>query len=250
MSEDEVICNNCRKLTKKSHKYCMHCGNLLTPYSPFSSQETQENLRDPFETQSIPSDKIGKFRLRDLSPAYKVLAFFIIVALVDFVASFIFMFGYHLPLNTYFMLFVGFYILFMIIVGLIWAVAAGSDFTNAALKGCAALFGIILLLAIIIIPIYVIYALPGIVGSFSFSSPALEELGQKITDAISNALNNFIGSIFREISNNIKTSWENAFADVEVPGFEPFLFLGLFISLSIFIIYKYHLAIKKNRINK
>lgn len=244
MSEDEVICNNCRKLTKKSHKYCMHCGSLLTPYSPFPSQETQESLRDPFDTTSIPSDKLGKFHISELSTGYKVLAFFIIVAVVDLVASFIFVFGYHLPLNTYFMLFVGFFILFMIIVGLIWGVAAGSDFANAALKGCAAIFGIILLLAIII-PIYVIYALPSIVGSFSFSSPALEELGQRITDAISNALNNFIGSIFREIGDNIKTSWENAFADVEVPGFEPFLFLGLFISLSIIIIYKYHLTIKK-----
>ena len=238
MSEDEVICNVCRKLTKRSHKYCMHCGSLLTPYSPFAPQETQE---------TIPSDKISKFSIKDLSPGYKVLAFFIIVAVVDLVASLIFVVGYHLPFGTYFMIFVGFYILFMIVVGLLWAVAANSDFANAAFKGCAAIFGIVLLLAIIIIPIYVIYALPSIVGSISFSSPALEELGQKITDAISNALNNFIESIFREIGNSIKESLENAFADVEVPGFEPFLFLGLFILLSIFIMYKYHLTIKKKK---
>ncbi len=244
MSEDEVICNNCRKLTKKSHKYCMHCGSLLTPYSPFSSRESQENLSDALGTTSKPSDKTGKIRFRDLSTGYKVLAFFIIVAVVDLVASFIFVGGYHLPLNTYFMIFMGFFILYMIIVGLIWAVSFNSDFANAALKGCAAIFGIILLLAILI-PIYIIYVLPEILGSLSFSSPVLEELGQRITDAISNALNNFFESIFQQIGNSIKTSWENAFADVEVPGFEPFLFLGLFVSFSIFIIYKYHLAIKK-----
>lgn len=245
MSEDEIICNNCRKLTNKSHKYCMHCGSLITPYSPFPLEGTQEKLIDTLGTKSIPSDKIVKFRLRNLNAGSKVLAFFIIVALVDFIASFIFVVGYRLPLNAYFMLFVGCFIFFMIFVGLIWGVAANSDFAHSALKGCAAIFGIILLLVIIIIPIYFIVALPPIVGSLSFSSPALEELVQRITDAISNAFNNFIQSIFRDIGDSIKTSWENAFADVEVPGFEPFLFLGLFISLSIFIIYKYHLAIKK-----
>ena len=248
MSEDGIICNNCGNRNKKGDKYCKQCGSLIEPSSPVSLQETQEKLSDTLGTTPIPSDKIVKFHFRDLSAGYKVLAFFIIVALVDLVASFIFVMGYRLPLNTYFMIFVGFFLLFMIIVGLLWAAVVNADFANHLLKGCAAVAGIILLLVIIIVPLYVIFALPGIVVTFSFSSPALEELSAKITDAISNAFNNFISSIFQDIGDSIEASWEEAFADVEVPGFEPFLFIGLFMILLIFIVRSYHLKAKKTNI--
>ena len=252
MSEENITCKNCGKLTIKSRNYCINCGSLLEKEPQISMRETQEKLIDTLGTESIPDGSIplGKklnFRLGDLSAGYKVLAFFIIVALSDFLASFIFVSVFKLPLNTYFMIFVGFYVFFMIFVGLIWGAAANLDFANELLKGCGAIFGIILLL-MILIPIYVIYALPGIIESMSFSSPALEELGQRITEGISNALDNFIRSIFQEIGDNIRNTWDDAFEDVEVPGFEPFLFSGLFAIIAFVIIYDYHRKAKRTNI--
>ena len=252
MSEENITCVNCGKLTKKNSKYCYHCGSSLEKEPQISMQETQEKLSATLDTGSIsdgsiPMGKKLNFRIGDLSAGYKVLAFFIIVSIIDLFGSFVFVAAFKLPLDTYFMIFVGFYIFFMIFVGLIWGAATSVDFANELLKGCGAIFGIILLL-MILIPLYVIYALPGIIDSLDFSSPALEEIGQRITEGISNAFENFFRSIFQGIGDNIKSSWDDAFEDVEVPGFEPFLFGGIFAIIAFVIIYNYHRKAKRTNI--
>ncbi|MFX1375143.1 MAG: hypothetical protein ACFFA0_04970 [Promethearchaeota archaeon] len=250
MSEEKITCSICGKLSNKGNTYCIHCGRLLEEVPQKSLQEAQEKISDIFDTSSVPSGKKISFRIGDLSWGYKVLAFFIIVAIVDLLASIIILPLFKLPLNTYFMIFVGFYFAFMIIVGLIWAASANADFANELLKGCAALFGIILLL-MIIIPLYIVFVLPGVLESIDFSNPELEALGQRISEAISEAFENFFRSIFEEIGENIKSSWSDAFEDVEVPGFEPFLFIGLFVIISFGIMYTYHLKAKRaNNINQ
>ena len=89
------------------------------------------------------------------------------------------------------------------------------------------LTGIGIIVAIIAIPAYIFTIFQAIVGAV-FAG---------IGEAINNAINNAISSFFSEL-----------FSGIEIPGFEPFLFVGLFLVLSFFIIYRYHLKAKKNNL--
>ncbi|MFX1273420.1 MAG: hypothetical protein ACFFAT_00130 [Promethearchaeota archaeon] len=54
--------------------------------------------------------------------------------------------------------------------------------------------------------------------------------------------------IFQQISNAFTAHWSSVLEDVEVPGFEPFLIITVFIVISIVIIYSYHISIQKDQV--
>lgn len=207
MLEDEELCNKCGKPNKKGTRYCIHCGALFESASPqFPTEPTS-----PISPTTPPTKK----QKTKLKAYHKVLIYFAIVAVVNLILSYIIMRGFNLAPTGYFPIFGGVFLLSMLLVGIFWGAGAvgGAD----AIEGigyCGAItIGIIL--AAIMIPVWIFMALAPIVGAI-FSA-----IGQAISDAI----NNFFSQLF---------------ADIEIPGFEPFLFIGLFLVLSIIIIYKFH----------
>ncbi|MFX1309974.1 MAG: hypothetical protein ACFE9M_06265 [Promethearchaeota archaeon] len=211
MFEDEIICSMCGKLNKKDSKYCIDCGASLEVAAVESSGDA-EKISDITSTKP-PKMKKYKF-------PYKILIYFGIVALVNFVISLFIMMGFGLPPSSYFAVFFGCFLLSMLIVGIFWgAIALGGSDAVEAVGTCGAIMIAIVILSILI-PVWIFAALAPIVGA----------IAQAIGTAISNAINNFFSQLFENI---------------EIPGFEPFLFIGLFIALSILIVYKYHLNTKK-----
>ena len=131
--------------------------------------------------------------------------------------SFSIMNGFALPTSSFGPLYLIYFLVIAYSLGLIW-IAAKYETSNENYGGvlnCMAVVGMI-----IGIPIILAIAYPTIAPS----------IGEKINNAISEALNN---------------AFTDMFADVEVPGFEPLLFLGVFAMLSIIIMYRYHLKTKK-----
>ncbi len=215
MSEDEIICNNCGKPNKTDSKYCIDCGASLEV--PAKIMEDTGKVSDIFATTTPKTPP--KIKKKTKFP-YKVLIYFAIVAVVNFIIALLVMLGFGLGPDAYFPLFFGLFLLSMLVVGVFWgAIALGGSDAVEAIGTCGAV--VIAIIAIgISIPIYIITVLGPIVGA----------IFKAIGDAISNAISNFFTALFENI---------------EIPGFEPFLFIGLFMVLSILIIYKYHLNAKK-----
>ncbi len=208
MLEDEELCSKCGKPNKKGTRYCIHCGESTSPQFP--TEPT---------TPLGPTTPLIKEQKTKLKSYHKVIIYFAIVAVVNFIISFIIMRGFNLASTGYFPIFGGVFLLSMLIVGIFWgAVAVGGADAIEGIGYCGAItIGIILVG--IAIPVWIFMALAPIVGAI-FSA-----IGQAISDAI----NNFFSELF---------------ADIEIPGFEPFLFIGLFLVLSIIIIYKFHFKFK------
>jgi len=211
MLEDEELCSKCGTPNKKGTRYCIQCGALFESASPqFPTEPTISPTRPPTKKQKTK-----------LKAYHKVIIYFAVVAVVNFILSYIVMTGFGLTPNSYFPIFGGVFLLSMIIVGVFWG--AGSLGGAEAIEGigyCGAITIGVIIVAIMI-PIWIFMALAPIVGAI-FSA---------IGEAISNAINNFFSELF---------------ADIEIPGFEPFLFVGLFLVLSIIIIYKFHFKLKTN----
>ena len=53
------------------------------------------------------------------------------------------------------------------------------------------------------------------------------------------------GAIGEAAQEHWREWWDTTFGDVEVPGFEPFLLIGVISFLTGLIIYSYHLKLKK-----
>lgn len=213
MLEDEALCSKCGKPSKKSSRYCFNCGALFEAATP---QFTADARKISDISSSIPPAKLKK----KLSFPYKVLIYFGIVTIINFILSLLIMRGFNLTPNSYFPIFFGVFLLSMFIVGIFWgAVKAGSRETIEAVGMCGAIVAAIFIVALAT-TIWIIGVLGPITGSIASA------IGEKI----SNAIDNFFSQLFE---------------DVEVPGFEPFLFISLFLVLSMVIIYKFHLNSKK-----
>ncbi|MFX1495180.1 MAG: hypothetical protein ACFFBZ_12915 [Promethearchaeota archaeon] len=211
MSEDVIICSKCGKPTKKDNVYCVHCGALLESAKPFSFDQEK---RPDINVSPPPAKK-------KLKAYHKVIIFFVVVIGVDLILSLIIMTGFGLPGSGYFPVFLGLFFLVLICVGIVWGLAASDSVHvgGGATEGCGYVIGGIIAI-IIAVPIWIATVFSQIVSAIA------EAIGQ----AIANALNNFFSGLFEGL---------------EIPGFEPFLFIGLFLVLSIFIIYTYHLKAGK-----
>ncbi|GAG38548.1 unnamed protein product [marine sediment metagenome] len=128
--------------------------------------------------------------------------------------------GFNLGSNTFVPIFFGVFLLSMIVVGVFWGAAeAGSSDAIEAFGMCGGIALAIFVVALFI-PLWI----------FTVLGPMVAGIAAAIGEAISNAIEGF---------------FSNMFADIEIPGFEPFLFIGIFMVLSILIIYKFHLNSKK-----
>ncbi|MFX1452469.1 MAG: zinc-ribbon domain-containing protein [Promethearchaeota archaeon] len=218
MSENEVTCPKCGKVNRKDSKYCIQCGNTLEEIEKVSFEE-KYGLNKP--VSSISSTTPPKIR-KKIKPLYKVLIFFAVATIVNFIFAAIIMGAFHLSGNAYLSLFFGLYILSIILTAIFWGAGTYTHVHGGGGEACGIIIGGIVV-AIIAIPAYIFTIFQAILGAV-FAS---------IGEAINNAINNAISSFFSEL-----------FSGIEIPGFEPFLFVGLFLVLSIFIIYRYHLKVK------
>jgi len=211
MSQDEIQCSKCGKLVQKDLTYCSQCGSLLT-HTPTSS------LAQPPTTPIKTKKKIP----------YKTITFFAVVAIVDLLVSFLFMNGFQLPVSSYGQLYLIFFFVTAFSIGLLWLAGSHASFSGGGgggggMEGCGYVIGAIIAIAI---------------GAPLILASVLSTVATNIGDTISKAINQALEDIFTEM-----------FADVEIPGFEPLLFLGLFAMLSIIILYRYHLKTKKNSLS-
>ncbi|MFW9864682.1 MAG: zinc-ribbon domain-containing protein [Candidatus Thorarchaeota archaeon] len=218
MSENEVICPKCGKVNRKDSKYCIQCGNSLEEIEKVSFEE-KYRLDKP--VSSISSTTPPKIR-KKIKPLYKVLIFFAVATIVNFIFAAIIMGAFQLPGNAYLSLFFGLYILSIILTAIFWGAGTYTHVHGGGGEAVGIIIGGIVV-AIIAIPAYIFTIFQAILGTI-FAS---------IGEVINNAINNAISSFFSEL-----------FSGIEIPGFEPFLFVGLFLVLSFFIIYRYHLKVK------
>lgn len=245
MAVEEKRCGKCGHINEKRVIYCVNCGILLDTPEIFSID--QEKIDQGKTTDISIIDRFKQFNL-----GFKVALYFGIVVLVDLVLSIILMLSLGLPIESYFFLFLGFFFLTMIIVGVIGNIAVTSDFSVNLNKSIGRLIAWIFVIIIILIPIYLLFALPSMLGSMSFTmsfSPEVEAAIQAISNGINNAFASFLNALFvepmKEIGRSIGESFSSSFESVEVPGFEPFLLITIFVIASIFIIYRYHLITRK-----
>lgn len=212
MSEDEVMCNNCGSLNDKNSKYCIDCGKalgvpLITPseYRGTSGRKKHKKKRK----------KKSKLKFQ-----YKVLIYFGIVIIVNSIISSLVIRGFTLGVDSFTPIFFGTLLLTMIIAAIFWGAAEAGSSSSA--EGIGVCGGIVIagIIAALVIPLWIFTVLPPITGA--------------ITDAVGEAITNAIEGIF-----------SNMFADIEIPGFEPFLFISIIMVLSILIIYRFHLSSKK-----
>jgi len=246
MAVEEKRCGKCGHINEKSVIYCVNCGILLNTPEIFSTD--QEKIDQGKTTDISIID-----RFKQLNFGFKVALFFGIVVLMDLVLSIILMLSLGLPIESYFFLFLGFFFLTMIIVGIVWNIAVTSDFSTHLGKAIGRIIAWIFLILIIVIPIYLIFALPSMLGSLSITislPPEVEAALQSINNAISNAFASFLNALFvepmKEMGKSIGESLSSAFESIEVPGFEPFLLITVFVIASIFIIHRYHLITRKS----
>ncbi|MFX1498820.1 MAG: hypothetical protein ACFFBH_14950 [Promethearchaeota archaeon] len=209
MSGEDIVCDKCGKLTKRDNAYCIHCGAYLGTHEKTPSEAPKPS----FVSAKPPKTK------KKLNIGYKILIFFSVVIAVNFLVSYFVMLGFQLPPSGYFPVFGGMLILVLIIGGVIWGAASSGSIDVGDMEGCGYAIGIII--AIVIgVPIYIFTVLGSIV--------------QAIAQSIGNAINDAINSMFSQL-----------FSGIEIPGFEPLLFFGLFMLLSFLIVYSYHLKVKK-----
>ncbi|MFX1487673.1 MAG: zinc-ribbon domain-containing protein [Promethearchaeota archaeon] len=218
MSENEVTCPKCGKVNRKDSKYCIQCGNTLEGIEEVSFEEKYSPVSP---VSSIGSTTPPKIRNK-MKTLYKVLIFFAVATVVNFIFAAIIMGAFHLSGNAYLSLFFGLYILSIILTAIFWGAGTYTHVHGGGGEACGIIIGGIVV-AIVAIPIYIFTLFEAIVGSI-FAG---------IGDAINNAINHAVNSFFSEL-----------FSGIEIPGFEPFLFVGLFLVLSFFIIYRYHLKAK------
>jgi hypothetical protein len=134
--------------------------------------------------------------------------------------------GFAIPVVEFGRLYLIFFFVVAFSIGVLWLAGKNSSFSGGSaggMEGCAYVIGAVVAIAI---------AVPAFLAT-TFSTVATS-IGTKINDAISEAINN---------------AFTEMFADVEIPGFEPLLFLGLFAMLSIVIVYRYHLKTKRNSLS-
>jgi len=220
MNEDEIICSECGKPSDKGTNYCIHCGARIEAAFTDIPRDA-ETISDISSTQPpTKKEEKAKRSFKETKFPYKVLIYFVIVAVVNSLISLFVMMGFALHPSSYGAIFLGCFLLSMLVVGIFWgaAVLGGSDAVESV-GTCGAIF-IACIIASIAIPIWIFAALAPIAGAI------FSQIGQ----AISDALNNFFSQLFENI---------------EIPGFEPFLFIGLFVALSVLIVYKYHRNTKK-----
>lgn len=245
MTVEEKRCGKCGQINKKSDIYCVNCGILLdTPEIFLTDQEKID--------QGKTNDISIIDRFKQLNFGFKMALYFGIVVLVDLVLSIILMLSLGLPIESYFFLFLGFFLLTMGIVGIIWNIAVTSDFSAHLGKAISRMIVWIIIFLIIIIPIYVLFALPSMLGSLSVTislPPAVNTAIEAINDAITGVFEAFLKAFvldpISEMFSSLGDSIDESVSNVEVPGFEPFLLISIFLIASIIIIYKYHLITRK-----
>ena len=155
MAVEEKRCGKCGQINKKSDIYCVNCGILLdTPEIFLTDQEKID--------QGKTNDISIIDRFKQLNFGYKLALYFGIVVLLDLLLSIILMLSLGLPIESYSFLFLGFFFLTMIIVGIIWNIAVTSDFSAHLGKAISRMIVLIIIFLIIIIPIYVLFALPSV----------------------------------------------------------------------------------------
>ncbi|MBY9015204.1 MAG: zinc ribbon domain-containing protein [Candidatus Lokiarchaeota archaeon] len=204
MSQDKIVCPKCGRLVRKDIKHCQFCGTLLEPEPSTPSM--------PSLIPSQPSGSTKPPKMKKKFP-YHTLTFFIIVGILDLIASYLVINGVQLPVSDFGQLFLIFFFVFTFALGIIWLAVKYIE------EECA---GVIVAIVVCVIGIPLL-----LLSTFTTIAPSI---GDAINEAISDA--------FTEM-----------FADVEIPGFEPLLFLGLFAMLSIIIMYRYHLKTKKNSLS-
>jgi hypothetical protein len=207
MSYEKVPCSNCGKLIDKDSTYCIHCGAKLN----LGAQTPTDLPHKPVQTITTvtPSKKKHKF-------PYHTLIFFSVVLIIDLIVSFSVMNGFQLPVATFGQLYLIFFLVIGFSIGLLWVSIAEGGFSGGDFEGCAYVIG-----AIIVIAIGAPLILMGILSTVATS------IGNAISEGIENA--------FSEM-----------FADVEIPGFEPFLFFGLLAVLSILMFIRYNKKTKNS----
>jgi hypothetical protein len=213
MSQEEIQCSKCGKLVQKDLKYCIYCGSILEPAPPGSFPNIQPTSSTLLPTTPIKTKK---------KIPYKTITYFIVVALIDLLVSLLVMNGFALPASSFGQLYFIFFLVVAFSIGLLWLAGSNTSFSGGSGigEGCGYVIGAIIGIAIGV-PII-------LVSTFS-----------TIASSIGNVISEAIGNVFTEM-----------FADIEIPGFEPLLFLGLFAMLSIIMIYRYHLISKKNSLSK
>lgn len=240
MTVEEKRCKKCGQINIKSVIYCVNCGAILDKPELFSISQGKKN----------DISKIGRYK--QLNLGFKVALYFGIVVLVNLVLSLILMLSLGLPIESYFFLFLGFFFLIMIIVGIIGTITVTSDFSAHLAKAIGKIIGAIILILIIVIPIYILIALPSMFGSLSITmsfSPETNAILEAINNAIIGIFEAFFNALVLDPISQIFSGWgeniEESVENVEVPGFEPFLLITTFVIASIFIIYRYHLIARK-----
>lgn len=250
MTVEEKRCKKCGQINIKSVIYCVNCGAILDKPELFPIEQGITNDVSKIGQGKKNASLIDRYK--QLNLGLKVALYFGIVVLVNLVVSLILVLSLGLPIESYFLLFLGLFILIMIIVGVIGNITVFSDFTAHLAKAIGQLIVAIIIILIIVVPIYAVFALPSIIGSFSVTMslpPAVEAAIEAINDAIGNAIANIFNALvikpIEGVGRSIGENFESAFESVEVPGFEPFLLITIFVIASIFIIYRYHLIARK-----
>lgn len=217
MSQEEIPCGKCGKLVPKDLTYCIHCGALIRPASTTSPTSNQPISSTPQSTTPIKTKT---------KVPYKTITYFAVVVVIDLVVSFLVMNGFQLPVSSFGQIYLIFFFVVAFSLGILWLAGKNASFSGGGgggYEGCAYVIGAIVAIAI---------AVP------AFLATTFSTVATSIGDKINNAINEAISNAFTEM-----------FADVEIPGFEPLLFLGLFAMLSIIIVYRYHLKTKKNSLS-
>ncbi len=129
MSQDEIQCSKCGKLVQKDLTYCDQCGSLLR-HTPTSSPAQPPT--SPIKTKKkIP---------------YKTITFFVMVALIDLLVSFLFMNGFQLPVSSYGQLYLIFFFVVAFSIGLLWLAGSNASFSGGSgggMEGCGYVIGAI-----------------------------------------------------------------------------------------------------------
>ena len=211
MAEEEVKCDKCGTLNQRDNIYCTSCGNLLR----ISSGEPI-TFRD-----STPSTEKKKIKLKAY---HKIIIFFVVVIIVDLILSTFVMAGFRIPIEGYFAIFGGMFFLSLIVVGIFWGISSSKSVSYSDFEGCGYVIGAIFIVALVI-PLFVFTILGAIASA----------IGSAIAEAIGNAISEAFNNFFSEL-----------FEGIEIPGFEPFLFILIFIILSVITAYGYHLRAKRN----
>jgi len=104
----ETICKNCGKVVKPEDKYCEYCGAVV----PQSSVPTPPGAYG--KKKKVKSGSGNKKLM------YHLIAYFIVVTIVNFIITFMVTSGFALPAHLIVGTFFSFYFLCMIVIGIIW----------------------------------------------------------------------------------------------------------------------------------